>query len=165
MSPKPERSFHARVDVLERRELLSRAPAIDTNSHIYSNVGFGAAEVLSYGNLPGGGYKASGRLIGVSNSFGVFTGTVSGTVSLTGQGNATAVLHAADGDILDLGITGSYKSVSGYHYSKTLTGEFTYTVTGGTGEFAHASGSGPLNVTANLATYAVRFRFSGKIML
>ena len=165
MSSTKARSFQANVDVLESRELLSHFPAIDTNQHIYSNVGFGAAEVLSYSRLPGGGYKASGALIGVSSSFGVFTGTVSGTVSPSGQGNATAVLHAADGDILDLSITGSYGYGSGYHYSKRLTGKFTYTVTGGTGEFAHASGSGPLNVSANLATYAVRFNFGGKIKL
>jgi hypothetical protein len=158
MSTKNDRSFRASVDVLERRDLLS---SVHSSSHVFSNIGFGTAEILSYSDLPGGGYRARGTLHGVSNSFGRFSGTISGTVSPTYVGNAKAVLHAADGDVLDLSITGSYKDVRGSNWK--LTGTFTYTVTGGTGEFAHATGHGPLYVTANLATNAVAFSFSGKI--
>src|SRR4030095_3327413 len=100
----------------------------------------GTAVITSVTHLPGGLTELSGTVSGTATHLGNTTGPSTRIQDHQGNFSTTTVLVGANGtDSVFLAISGHFESESG-HCVITSTG--TYTVTGGTGAFANATGSG-----------------------
>ena len=155
------RRFEARVEGLERREVMSHVHALRAVAPAFVAIagsGFGQVTALAQTAT---GYQAAGVAYGADSRFGTFTAQASGSITNKGAGYATAVLTSPTGSELDLRFTGTAKSV---HLATTSAyGTLNFTVTGGTGAFAHATGNGRMNVAADLTTGAVSFNYTGRL--
>jgi hypothetical protein len=78
------------------------------------------------------------------------------------NGAGTAVITDAAGEILDVTVSGIFHAPRAG--SSETTGYFSFVVTGGSGQFAHAVGSGKILVLANFATMAMSFSAAGVVI-
>lgn len=100
----------------------------------------GTAVATGTTKLPGGLTQIDGNLAGTATHLGNITGTVTRIQSKKGNFTTTAVLVGANGkDSVFIAISGNFESSSG---ACVLTSTGTYSVTGGTGAFANATGGG-----------------------
>ena len=103
----------------------------------------GTAVITSVTHLPGGLTQLSGTVSGTATHLGNTTGPLTRIQDHQGNFGSTAVFVAANGtDSVFLTINGHFESAHGDKCVVTSTG--TYTVTGGAGAFANATGSGTI---------------------
>ena len=101
----------------------------------------GGAVITGVTRLPGGLIQLDGTVTGTATHLGETTGPITRIQNHQGNFVSTAVLIGANGtDSVFLTILGHFESPKGDKCVITSTG--TYTVTGGTGAFANATGSG-----------------------
>jgi hypothetical protein len=101
----------------------------------------GTAVITGVTHLPGGLIQMDGSVTGTATHLGDTTGPLTRIQSHQGDFVTTAVFVGANGtDSVFLTINGQFESEQGKSCVLTSTG--TYTVTGGTGAFANATGSG-----------------------
>ena len=100
----------------------------------------GTGVVTGVTHLPGGLIQLDISHSGRATHLGDYTGPTTTIVDHHGNFAATVVLIGANGtDSVFLAISGHFESASG---KCVITSSGTYTVTGGTGAFANATGSG-----------------------
>jgi len=103
----------------------------------------GTAVITSVTHLPGGLTELSGTVSGNATHLGSFTGPSTRIQDHQGNFSTTTVIVGANGtDSVFLAISGHFESPHGNKCVIISTG--TYTVTGGTGRFANATGSGTI---------------------
>ena len=103
----------------------------------------GTAVITSVTHLPGGLTQLSGNVSGTATHLGNVSGPTTRIQDHQGNFSTTTVLVSANGtDSVFLAIGGHFESPHGNKCVITSTG--TYTVTGGTGAFANATGSGTI---------------------
>ena len=101
----------------------------------------GTAVITSVTHLPGGLTQLNGTVSGTATHLGNYTGPVTRIEDHQGNFTNIAVSIGANGtDSVFFAISGQFESPKGNKCVVTSTG--TYTVTGGTGAFANATGSG-----------------------
>ncbi|MEZ4868659.1 MAG: hypothetical protein R3C14_45440 [Caldilineaceae bacterium] len=121
----------------------------------------GTAVATSTTKLPGGLTQIDGNLTGTATHLGNVTGTVTRIQSKKGNFTTTVVLVGANGkDSVFLAISGSFESSSG---SCVLTSTGTYSVTGGTGAFANATGGGTIITEFDQCAGAATGTYTGTI--
>ncbi|HEV3166800.1 MAG TPA: hypothetical protein VGZ22_22425, partial [Isosphaeraceae bacterium] len=152
-------------EVLERRETPS---TIGGGAHLIhvqrvGSSGFqGTARevVTTVGPLPSGELLSVGSINGRASQIGSFTGTVNTIIARdTVHSTSLAFLTTSSGDQLDLVFTGAFKASK----STVLRGNFSFTIFGGTGSFANATGGGRLTETLDFRSATASFSFTGKL--
>lgn len=162
MTATRKRAFSARLESLESRECLSTTVA--TPHHLFIPItAFGTAQVTSLTSLVGGGFAATG--VGAANvsKLGHVTATMAGFFSqnlLNAAGSG--VMTDAAGEQLDFTVSGIFHATTAT--STITTGYFHFVITGGTGQFAHATGSGSIIARANFATLGMTFTATGTLI-
>jgi len=103
----------------------------------------GTAVITSVTHLPGGLTELGGTVSGTATHLGNVTGPITRIQNHQGNFSSTAVFVGANGtDSVFLSISGQFENPKGDKCVITSTG--TYTVTGGTGAFANATGGGTI---------------------
>jgi len=103
----------------------------------------GTAVITSVTHLPGGLIELSGTVSGSATHLGNVSGPITRIQDHQGNFSTTTVLVSANGtDSVFLAISGHFEKPKGGDCVIVSTG--TYTVTGGTGAFANATGSGTI---------------------
>jgi hypothetical protein len=154
-------------EAMERREVLSTISVLNPSVHVLAKGrstvfnGSGRASLNGTALNPDGTISATGSINGRATQIGTFTGSIQSTTSANlAHSSAAAILTASNGDQVDLSITGTYKLGK-----RTIQpGSFRFTVTGGTGHFLGATGSGRLSGNLNLKTEVLSFTFSGRLV-
>jgi hypothetical protein len=151
-------------DALERREtpsaLMGGALVRTPTSHPTAFQGSGRAVTFSQIPLPDGGLVANGTVSGRAGGLGAFTGPIATTLGVNRlSASSVVVLNAQNGDHLNISFQGSFRTPR----SSIEQGSFPFTITGGTGHLAGATGSGTLIEALNTNTGAASFNFSGRI--
>jgi hypothetical protein len=123
----------------------------------------GTAVITSVTHLPGGLTELSGSVSGTATHLGSFTGPITRIQNHQGNFSTTAVFVAANGtDSVFLSISGQFER-SGGGSSCVLTSTGTYTVTGGTGAFANATGSGTITTEIDQCAGTATGTYEGTI--
>jgi hypothetical protein len=121
----------------------------------------GTAVATSTTKLPGGLTQTDGTLTGTATHLGNFTGTVTRIQSKKGNFTTTAVFVGANGtDSVFLAISGQFESSSG---ACVLISTGTYSVTGGTGAFANATGGGTITTEFDQCAGTATGTYTGTI--
>jgi len=122
----------------------------------------GTAVITSVTHLPGGLTLLSGTVTGTATHLGNVSGPTTRTQDHQGNFSTTTVLVAANGtDSVFLAISGHFESPQGNKCVITSTG--TYTVTGGTGAFANATGSGTITTEIDQCAGTATGTYEGTI--
>jgi|SRR5579864_4195299 len=124
--------------------------------------GSGSATLTGETILPNGGLQVAGSVVGQASLIKQFTGTIDGTFSPGFlRVTATAELQAvSNGDKVDIALSERLmKSGKNGHFSGN------FTITGGTGRFAHATGGGSISNVFVISSNSASIRFSGRVRL
>jgi len=122
----------------------------------------GTAVITSVTHLPGGLIQLSGSVSGTATHLGNVTGPLTRIQDHQGNFGSTAVFVGANGtDSVFLTISGTFESPHGDKCAITSTG--TYTVTGGTGAFANATGSGTISTEIDQCEGTATGTYTGTI--
>jgi len=155
--------FHAAVEGLERREILSGIhPAAGSGLELALKAR-GHAQPIALQASPQGAYQTFSILRGKSNALGHFTGqlAISYAPNQFDVNDAQAVLVAQGGDELFLTLKGSFEVPRVGDLG--TPGNFTFDVDGGTGLFAGAVGHGQVGIVRNLEIGYSRFTLHGSV--
>jgi hypothetical protein len=136
------------------------APAAAVNQVPFTATG--TAVITSVTNLPGGLVQLNCNVSGTATHLGNVTGPLTRIQDHQGNFGSTAVFVSANGtDSVFLTINGSFESPQGNKCAVTSTG--TYTVTGGTGAFANATGSGTITTQIDQCASTASGTYTGTI--
>ena len=121
----------------------------------------GTAVITGVTHLPGGLTQLDARVSGSATHLGNTTGPLTRIQDHQGNFGSTAVLIGANGtDSVFLTINGHFESTGG---KCVLTSTGTYTVTGGTGAFANATGSGTISTQIDQCAATATGTYTGTI--
>jgi hypothetical protein len=135
------------------------APAAAANQVPFTATG--TAALTSVTHLPGGLTQLDFSVSGAATHLGNTTGPLTRIQDHQGNFGSTAVLVGANGtDSVFLTISGHFESTGG---KCVLTSTGTYTVTGGTGAFANATGSGTTTTVVDQCANTATGTFTGTI--
>ncbi|HVR96750.1 MAG TPA: hypothetical protein VMW27_09060 [Thermoanaerobaculia bacterium] len=138
------------------------APAAAAAADQVSFTAEGTATLTSVTHLPGGLTQLGGTVSGTATHLGNVTGPTTRIQDHQGNFSTTTVLVGANGaDSVFLSISGQFESPHGNKCVITSTG--TYTVTGGTGRFANATGSGTITTEIDLCAGTATGTYTGTI--
>ena len=122
----------------------------------------GTAVITGVTNLPGGLIQLDSNVSGTATHLGNVSGPLTRIQDHQGNFGSTAVFVGANGtDSVFLTINGQFESEHGKSCVLTSTG--TYTVTGGTGAFANATGSGTIDTQIDLCANTAKGTYTGTI--
>jgi hypothetical protein len=168
MKVRDSRRRRFQVEALERRETLSTAmggaalaaPAVvHVMAHRTVHVtkafkGSGTATLIGFTVLSNGSTLGIGTVNGSGTTIGAFGGMLQATLapSTFAVQSASGEFTASDGSQLNLTVTAHKKGA-------------TYKITGGTGTFAGAKGSGTMTGSVNAATHTLSFAFKGTVTI
>jgi hypothetical protein len=162
MSAKRSRAFRAGFDSLERRETPSAHGLAATSTAKLVNIhGTGIAVVTS--SLPVvNGQQIATSVSGQSTVLGKYTGDFNSFFGLSlAQGSGTGAIRAADGDLIDLSLSGVFGTENKPQIH--IPGIIHLKVTGGTGAFANATGHGTLTGQFNTFPNTFTFTFHARV--
>ena len=126
----------------------------------------GTAVLTGVTHLPGGVTQLDASVSGNATHLGSFTGSITRIQDRQGNFSNTAVFVSANGtDSVFLAVSGQYETERGGGGGGqcVLVSTGTFTVTGGTGAFADATGSGTITTVTNLCTGTATGTYSGTI--
>ena len=122
----------------------------------------GTAVITGVTHLPGGLTQRDGSITGTATHLGNVTGPVTRIEDNQGNFSTTTVLISANGkDSVFLAISGHFEGTHGSCSVLTSTG--TYTVTGGTGAFVNATGSGTITTEIDECAGTATGTYTGTI--
>lgn len=122
----------------------------------------GTAVITGVTHLPGGLTQLNCNVSGTATHLGNVTGPLTRIQDHQGNFGSTAVFVGANGtDSVFLTISGHFESTHGDKCVLTSTG--TYTVTGGTGAFANATGSGTITTQIDQCAGTATGTYTGTI--
>jgi len=135
------------------------APAAAANQVTFTATG--TAVITEVTNLPGGLIQVDFSVTGTATHLGNVSGPLTRIQDHQGNFGSTAVFVAANGtDSVFLTISGQFERTGG---KCVLTSTGTYTVTGGTGAFANATGSGTSITQTDTCAGTASGTYSGTI--
>ena len=126
----------------------------------------GTAVITGVTHLPGGLTQLDGSVTGTATHLGNVTGPITRVQNHQGDFVTTAVFVGANGrDSVFLTITGQFESGGGGGGGGkcVLTSTGTYTVTGGTGAFLNATGSGTITTVIDQCAGTATGTYTGTI--
>lgn len=136
------------------------SPAAATNQVPFTATG--TAVVTGVTRLPGGLTQLDGSLSGTATHLGNFTGPITRIQGHQGGFTTTATFVGANGtDSVFLSISGRFEGSKGGSCVLTSTG--TYSITGGTGAFANATGSGTITTQIDECAGTATGTYTGTI--
>lgn len=119
------------------------------------------AVITSVTHLPGGLTQVNFNTLGKATHLGDFTGPLTRIQDNQGNFGSTAVIVGANGkDSVFLSINGRFESSKD---KCVVTSTGTYTVTGGAGAFANATGSGTIDTRIDLCADTATGTYTGTI--
>ena len=136
------------------------APAAAVNQVPFTATG--TAVITSVTNLPGGLVQLNCNVSGTATHLGNVSGPLTRIQDHQGNFGSTAVFVGANGDSVFLTINGHFES-SGGSGKCVLTSTGTYTVTGGTGSFVNATGSGTITTQIDQCAGTATGTYTGTI--
>jgi hypothetical protein len=123
----------------------------------------GTAVITGVTHLPGGLTQLDGTVSGTATHLGSTTGPLTRVQNHQGNFVTTAVFVGANGtDSVFLTINGQFESAGGGDKC-VLTSTGTYTVTGGTGAFLNATGSGTITTQTDVCAGTATGTYTGTI--
>jgi hypothetical protein len=121
----------------------------------------GTAVIAAVTHLPGGLTQMTGSASGNATHLGDFTGPMTRIQDHQGNFGTTAIFVGANGtDSVFLAVSGHFEGTGG---SCVVTSTGTYTVTGGTGAFANATGSGTITTEIDRCEGTATGTYTGTI--
>ena len=135
------------------------APAAAADQVPFTITGTGVITGVTH--LPGGLTQVDFSTAGTATHLGDFTGPLTRIQNHQGNFATTAVIVGANGtDSVFLAVSGTFETTGG---KCLVTSTGTFTVTGGTGAFAHATGSGTISTETDQCAGTATGTYTGTI--